>query len=69
MSESKFSSSCKFILEARLDHLKELAQKLPSWITVKELPGKGKIFKFAPHVTASAVTSQLLAGNIDKIRR
>jgi hypothetical protein len=34
----------------------ELAKTVPEWITVKELPGKGKILKFAPQVNAFTVT-------------
>ena len=37
----------------------ELSSSLKEWITVKELPGKGRILKFAPQVNAATVTKLL----------
>ena len=49
-----------------MDLFIELANKAPAWITVKELPGKGKIFKFAPQMSVSEVKSLLFASIIDQ---
>ena len=37
----------------------DLAKAVPEWITVKELSGQGKIFKFAPNLNAFQVAQQI----------